>query len=102
MPRATPTSDGGSPTAATTACSRISRVRLRCAPRSRRMRASFRTARSSTIGWSNTPQDNFVLSTEFMKVVVATHNPGKLRELEAILAADTELVSHAALGLPEA
>ena len=37
-----------------------------------------------------------------MKVVVATHNPGKLRELEAILAAELELVSHAALGIPEA
>ena len=37
-----------------------------------------------------------------MKVVVATHNPGKLRELEAILAAELELVSPAALGIPEA
>src|ERR671936_168679 len=37
-----------------------------------------------------------------MKVVVATHNPGKLRELEAILAPELELVSQAALGIPEA
>ncbi|HET7364926.1 MAG TPA: RdgB/HAM1 family non-canonical purine NTP pyrophosphatase [Burkholderiales bacterium] len=36
-----------------------------------------------------------------MKVVVATHNPGKLRELEAILAPELELVSQAALGIPE-
>ena len=35
-----------------------------------------------------------------MKVVVATHNPGKLRELQAMLA--LELVSQAALGIPEA
>ncbi len=37
-----------------------------------------------------------------MKVVVASRNPGKLRELEAILAAELELVSQAALGIPEA
>jgi len=37
-----------------------------------------------------------------MKVVVATHNPGKLRELEAILALELELVSQAALGIPGA
>ena len=37
-----------------------------------------------------------------MKVVVATHNPGKLRELEAILAPWLELVSQAALGIAEA
>ena len=37
-----------------------------------------------------------------MKVVVATHNPGKLRELEAILAPELELVSQAALGIAEA
>jgi XTP/dITP diphosphohydrolase len=37
-----------------------------------------------------------------MKVVVATHNPGKLRELEAILAPELELVSQAALGIPQA
>jgi XTP/dITP diphosphohydrolase len=37
-----------------------------------------------------------------MKVVVATRNPGKLRELEAILAPELELVSQAALGIPEA
>ena len=37
-----------------------------------------------------------------MKVVVATHNPGKLRELEAILAPQLELVSPAALGIPQA
>src|SRR5437763_3273696 len=37
-----------------------------------------------------------------MKVVVATHNPGKLRELEAILVPELELVSQAALGIPEA
>ena len=37
-----------------------------------------------------------------MKVVVATHNPGKLRELEAILAPELELVSQAALGIVEA
>ena len=37
-----------------------------------------------------------------MKVVVATYNPGKLRELDAILAAELELVSQAALGIAEA
>ena len=37
-----------------------------------------------------------------MKVVVATHNPGKLRELEAILAPELELLPPAALGIPEA
>ena len=37
-----------------------------------------------------------------MKVVVATHNPGKLRELEAILTPWLELVSQAALGIAEA
>ena len=37
-----------------------------------------------------------------MKVVVATHNPGKLRELEAILAPALELVSPAALGIAQA
>ena len=37
-----------------------------------------------------------------MKVVVATHNPGKLRELEAILAPWLDLVSQAALGIAEA
>jgi len=37
-----------------------------------------------------------------MKVVVATHNPGKLRELEAILAPELALVSQAALGIAEA
>ena len=37
-----------------------------------------------------------------MKVVVATHNPGKLRELDAILAPELELVSQAALGIGEA
>lgn len=37
-----------------------------------------------------------------MKVVVATHNPGKLRELQALLAPELELVSQAALGIPEA
>jgi XTP/dITP diphosphohydrolase len=37
-----------------------------------------------------------------MKVVVATHNPGKLRELEAILAPELELVAQATLGIPEA
>src|SRR5438067_13473033 len=37
-----------------------------------------------------------------MKVVVATHNPGKLRELEAILAPELELVSQAVLGIAEA
>jgi XTP/dITP diphosphohydrolase len=37
-----------------------------------------------------------------MKVVVATHNPGKLRELEAILAGELELVSQGALGIPQA
>lgn len=37
-----------------------------------------------------------------MKVVVATHNPGKLRELEAILGPELELVSQAALGIAEA
>jgi XTP/dITP diphosphohydrolase len=37
-----------------------------------------------------------------MKVVVATHNAGKLRELEAILAPELELVAQATLGIPEA
>src|SRR5205085_9636921 len=37
-----------------------------------------------------------------MKVVLASHNPGKLRELEAILAPELELVSQAALGIAEA
>jgi len=37
-----------------------------------------------------------------VKVVVATYNPGKLRELDAILAAELELVSQAALGIAEA
>jgi flagellar motility protein MotE (MotC chaperone) len=37
-----------------------------------------------------------------MKVVVATHNPAKLRELEAILAPELELVAQATLGIPEA
>jgi XTP/dITP diphosphohydrolase len=37
-----------------------------------------------------------------MKVVVASNNPGKLRELEAILAPKLELVSQAALGIAEA
>ena len=37
-----------------------------------------------------------------MKVVVATHNPGKLRELQALLAPELELVSQAALGIAEA
>ena len=37
-----------------------------------------------------------------MKVVVATHNPGKLRELEAILAPELELVAQATLGIPQA
>jgi XTP/dITP diphosphohydrolase len=37
-----------------------------------------------------------------MKAVVATHNPGKLRELEAILAPELELVAQATLGIPEA
>src|SRR5690349_12927243 len=37
-----------------------------------------------------------------MKVVVATHNPGKLRELEAILAGELELVSQAELGIAQA
>src|SRR5205823_1765841 len=63
------------------------------------MRAIFRIGRLSTTGWSST---NYVLSTEFMKVVVATHNPGKLRELEAILAPELELVSQAVLGIAEA
>src|SRR5919206_1195838 len=37
-----------------------------------------------------------------MKVVVASNNPGKLRELEAILAPRLELVPQSALGIPEA
>jgi XTP/dITP diphosphohydrolase len=37
-----------------------------------------------------------------VKVVVATHNPGKLRELEAILAPELELVAQATLGIREA
>src|SRR5438067_6438248 len=37
-----------------------------------------------------------------MKVVVATHNPGKLGELQAILAPELELVAQAALGIAEA
>src|SRR5437016_3923729 len=63
------------------------------------MRAISRIGRLSTTGWSST---NYVLSTEFMKVVVATHNPGKLRELEAILAPELELVSQAVLAIAEA
>src|SRR5436305_12478575 len=63
------------------------------------MCAISRIGRLSTTGWSST---NYVLSTEFMKVVIATHNPGKLRELEAILAPELELVSQAVLGIAEA
>jgi XTP/dITP diphosphohydrolase len=37
-----------------------------------------------------------------MKVVVASNNPGKLRELEAILAPRLELVPQSALGIAEA
>jgi XTP/dITP diphosphohydrolase len=37
-----------------------------------------------------------------MKVVLASHNPGKLRELQAILAPRLELVSQAALSIAEA
>src|SRR5689334_18737186 len=37
-----------------------------------------------------------------MKVVVASNNPGKLRELEAILAPALELVPQSALGIAEA
>ena len=37
-----------------------------------------------------------------MKVVVASNNPGKLRELEAILAPALELLPQAALGIAEA
>jgi len=37
-----------------------------------------------------------------MKVVLASNNPGKLRELEAILAPRLELVHQAALGIAEA
>src|SRR5919206_1271808 len=37
-----------------------------------------------------------------MKVVVASNNPGKLRELQAILAPRLELVPQGALGIAEA
>ena len=37
-----------------------------------------------------------------MKVVVASHNPGKLRELQAILSPALELVPQSALGIAEA
>src|SRR5690349_18661222 len=37
-----------------------------------------------------------------MKVVLASNNPGKLRELEAILAPRLQLISQAALGIAEA
>ena len=37
-----------------------------------------------------------------MKVVVASHNPGKLRELQAILSPELELVPQSALGIAEA
>src|SRR5919206_3724890 len=37
-----------------------------------------------------------------MKVVVASNNPGKLRELQAILAPRLELIAQGALGIAEA